>query len=287
MAVQQTRPQNRIILVIGVLLAIVATIGVFLALRGLGGTAGEATQDAYVAAGDIAAGTQLTPDLFVKQAVPQSLLPADAITDNSVVTGKTAPITLSKNQILTNSFLSAQVGPGGTALPVSTYLPITKGDVAMAIPVTGAGSVALTTVGYYIQPEDHIDILADLGAQPCDPNLSGLAATKCQLDAHDIKYLMQDVRVIKVGGASAATAGTLTPPAYYVIELPRNQAEILTAFFDGKAGFNQSILTYVLRPHSEYSKTGAPPNYENNSGVGIPSVPDPGASPNNLQNSFT
>ena len=282
MAIQQGRPQNRIILTIGIILAIVAGVLFFLGLtKGIGGTGGP-TEDVYVAANDIAAGTALTQDLFLKESAPQNVVPLDVVTDLSTVTGKTAPIGLTKNQILTQSFLNAQVGPGGTAIGVSS-LPIAPGYVAMAIPVNGVGSggnATLMTIGGYIQAGDHIDMMADFG---------GATSTD-----HDIKYFLQDVHVLKVGGAPAASSGQAAGPvvpSYLIVELPRNQAEILTAFTSGMAGTNQGLVKFVLRPVSEWGKPDkngyfTAPKYEDATGVPIPTVNDPGITPQQLQNQF-
>ena len=72
------------------------------------------------------------------------------------------------------------------------------------------------SVGYYIQPEDHIDILVTPAGKP------------------GVRYAFQDVRVLRVG----ASTGARRPPATaavnsYIIELPRNQAEIMTALTTG------------------------------------------------------
>jgi hypothetical protein len=140
----------------------------------------------------------------------------------------------------------------------SDTLPaITPGFVAMAIPAAPAAepfsnggpftvagdSGDQVSVGYYIAAGDHIDILVDNG--------------------NGVNFAFQDVRVLKAGGP-ASTIGA--PVTYYVVELPRNQAVIMTYILThsitpsktdatqpatAQNGYPQ-IVKYVIRPTSEY-----------------------------------
>jgi Flp pilus assembly protein CpaB len=310
LAIQGSRPQNRIILVIGVVLALVAGALAFVAVtKGVGGT-GQ-TADVYVAIGDVQAGTALAPDQFQKVSVSTNAVPADAVQNISDITGKTAPITLTKNAVLTLSFVNAATNnPTGIPGAGGSHLAITKNYVALAIPVKGTtvdASTELVTVGYYIQPEDHIDILVDAADQ---------AGT-----GHTIRYGFQDVRVLKVGGvaapapAAAPASGAAAPaavvlpvPTFYIIELPRSQAELMTLLMSGRAcsgtcgGGGGNLVTavkYVLRPVDEYGKTVKDPNatnpnapnftapvYEPATGGNPPTVADPGAGPSQIASAF-
>jgi hypothetical protein len=174
------------------------------------------------------------------------------------------------------------------ALPVpASQLVIASGDVALAIPASGSTSdtaTALMTVGYYIEAGDHIDILVDDGgASPTD---------------NDAVYGFQDVPVLAVGGeaapaaspAATATTATLATPTYFVIELPRDQAEIMTAILTGRfattaTGNAPSILKYVLRPTSEYG-TPASPSYIPASGAALSDPGDQPVTPQSLSSMF-
>ena len=272
MAIQPNKPQNRIFLIVGVVLAAAAAVAVLFAVsKSAGGSTGP-TVNVVVAKSTIAAGTSITSDLLTTTALPQSSVPSDALTDPSQVVGKLAPVTLSANFPLTASLFSSVTGTGGTALP---QLDITKGYVALAIPAAGAGgspgvSAELTSVGFYIQPEDHIDILIDTGT-PGAPN---------------IRYAFQDVRVLRVGAAqatsgssSSATTASAGAVNSYIIELPRNQAEIMTALITARPGPTGAITTpivlkYLMRPQSEWGKRDGSngfdkPNYESNTGTPV------------------
>ena len=256
MAIQPNRPQNRVFLVVGIVIAAIVAGLVLWALSRSNSSSGP-TVDIVVSAKPIPAGTTLTTDLVTTETIPQNQAPADPITNVSDVQGKALPIAVGANTPITQSLLNSQAaaaGPGGAPI---TKLNITKGYVAMAIGVQGqtpGTTAALVSVGFYIQPEDHIDILVD----PGNVGPSG-----------GIRYAFQDVRVLKVGSAgTAATSADL-----YIIELPRGQAELMTALITGRGTPGQNgapgmtIVKFVLRPKSEYGS--------------CPSKPDPGHPCNN------
>ncbi|MGH7722949.1 MAG: RcpC/CpaB family pilus assembly protein [Candidatus Dormibacteria bacterium] len=281
MAIQPNKPQNRVFLLVGIVLAAAAAVAVLFAISRNAG-ANVATTNVVVAKSTIAAGTAITSDLVTTTALAQGSFPADAFTDTSQAVGKTAPVTLSANIPLTASlFASASSGTPGTG--VVTHLDITKGYVALAIPAGGtpgqSGLVAeMMSVGYYIQPEDHIDILIDNGSatQP------------------SVRYSFQDVRVLRVGSAVASAAGPGAASSAvnsYIIELPRNQAEIMTALITNRAGVGQTVLKYVLRPQAEWGKRDGAngfdkPVYEANTGTPLSPGADSPVTPTTLNGLF-
>lgn len=288
MAITPTKPQNRILLIGGIVFALLAGVVVFLAVSKAPGTNGP-TVNVWVAAQQIPAGTTITKDLITQVSLPQNAAPVGGITDPAQAIGKNAPVTISQNTAITTALLSSDAA-GGSGLGAA-HLNITKNYVALAIPAKGQSAdttVDQVSVGYYIQPEDHIDIMIDGG---------GPLVTD-----HVVRYAFQDVRVLKVGtvAAPAATGAASTPvlqaPLFYVVELPRNQAEQLTAIISGKfvpkdGGNAPVVMRYVLRPQAEYSKPDKAgnypaPNYENNVGTPVPPAPDLTVTPGSLANSF-
>jgi Flp pilus assembly protein CpaB len=251
LAIQPNKPQNRVFLLVGIVLAAAAAAAVLFAISRSSSTSNLPTTNVVVAKTTISAGTAITADLLTTNALPQASFPADSYTDPTQVVGKTAPVTLSPNTPMTASLfsVSSSAVPGQLVVP---HLDITKGYVALAIPAAGQGTAGVTaelsSVGFYIQPDDHIDILVDGG--------SGA-----------IRFGFQDVRVLRVGAAATATGAAVNS---YVVELPRNQAEIMTALTTGVAP--QVVIKYVLRPQAEWGKRDATngfnkPNYESNTGT--------------------
>jgi len=275
LAIQPNKPQNRVFLLVGIVLAAAAAAAVLFAVSGSVGKSGTPTSNVIVAKATIAAGTAITSDLVTTASLPVGSFPADSFTDPTQAVGKVAPVTLSANIPLTASlFASATSGAGGTG--VVTHLDITKGYVALAIPSSGTGagfSGELLSAGFYIQPEDHIDILMD----------AGTAA------APSVRYSFQDVRVLRVGAALASAATATAAVNSYIIELPRNQAEIMTALMTGRS--TQVVLKYVLRPQAEWGKRDGQngfdkPNYLSNTGTPLALGADTPVTPATLNQLF-
>ena len=279
MAIQPNKPQNRVFLLVGIVLAAAAAAAVLFAVSRNTGS-NVPTTNVVVAKSTIAAGTAITSDLVTTTALPQGSFPVDSFTDTNQAVGKIAPVTLSTSIPLTASlFASASSGTPGTG--VVTHLDITKGYVALAIPAAGSGTTGVTaeqvSVGYYIQPEDHIDILID----------ASVSTQVGVLVPPAVRYSFQDVRVLRVGAATAAAAAA---PSSYIIELPRNQAEIMTALTTGRVG-SETILKYLLRPQAEWGKRDGAngfdkPNYEANTGTPLSLGADTPITPSMLSGLF-
>ena len=268
MAIPSNKPQNRILLVGGILFALLAGVVVYLAVSNSASKSGAAatTYPVVVASTDINAGTTLsTANLTVHQYLKQDL-PASYFSLESEVLGQTVPVAVSAGTPITQQLLNSTSAAGGTASNPSTAFTIAEGYVAMAIPAsgsTGGATVDQMTVGYFIQAGDQIDIIADLG---------GSTTT-----SHAVTYAFQDVPVLAVGYAastsnapaaspSASAAPVLAAPSYFVVEMPRYEAELMTALLSGDfaqatapagstttvAGNAPVILKYVLRPLSAY-----------------------------------
>jgi len=286
-AIQPSKPNNRVFLILGVVLAALAFGGVLFAVRQAGG---GATTSIVVAKTGITAGSTITSDELTTAAVPQSAAPADAFTDPSTAVGKTIDATVSPNTpIVPALFQSASIpGPATstttsngttTTAPVSIEAQLTKGFVAMAIPAsavlpqgfTGAQQQNVTaeqvSAGYYIQAGDHIDLLVvDTGS------------------TLGTRYAFQDVPVLRVGVSGSAATGAAT---VYIVEVARSQSALLAALVTGQG--HETVLKYVLRPQSEWGKftpTGYTPNYESDAGAAFPQVPATTVTTSTLDNLF-
>jgi Flp pilus assembly protein CpaB len=271
-SIQASKPNNRVFLLLGIVLAALAFGGVLFALRQNGGN----TVSVVVAKKPLTAGATITADQVGTVDVPQSAAPSDAYTVTSAVTGKTTTVAVSANSPLVPAYFASQplapptttTSANGTSVPVSLETSITKGFVALAIPAGGAlpqgltqlqGSNVtpeLTSAGFYIQPGDHIDILV------LDVNGNTLGT----------RFSFQDIPVLRVG-----TSGSTSNPSVYIVEVARSQAELLTGLITGQG--HETVLKYVLRPQSEWGKvtpgnTGYSPNYEASSGPSVPSTSD-------------
>jgi hypothetical protein len=280
-AIQANKPNSRIFLLLGVVLAAAAAVAVLLLVR-----SNAPANEVSVVVSDttIPAGTTLTPAMVVVTQVPLTAKPGDAYTDPVAVVGKVTQVALANNTPLVPGFfttpalsITSTSGSGATAVSVETQ--ITKGYVAVAIPTNASIPTSVTTLqqnsfsgplvsaGYYILPGDHIDILVQ--------STNG---------TQGVRYTFQDVIVLRVGdsGTSASAA-----PDVLIVELPRAQVPLLSALVVGDG--HEFIVKYVLRPESEWGKltaTGYTPNYVSSGAPNVPSVKQTIVTPSTLDSLF-
>jgi Flp pilus assembly protein CpaB len=284
-AIQANKPNSRIFLLLGIVLAAAAAVAVLLLVRS-NGPGNEV--NVVVSNAPIPAGTTLTQAMVVVAQVPASTKPGDAYTDPTAVVGKTTTVALANNTPLVPAFFSTPAlsitssGTGSTALSVETQ--ITKGFVAVAIPATSAlptgftqaqqngFTSALVSDAGYILPGDHIDILImnTVGAK-----------------AGNVSWSFQDVLVLRTGAPGDATT---TSPQVLLVEVPRSQASLLSALIIGD-GSHEMVVKYALRPQSEWGKLAADgssyhANYEAAGSPNVPAVSQTVVTPSMLDSLF-
>ena len=282
MAIQANKPNSRIFLLLGVVLAAAAAVAVLLLVR-----SNSPANEVSVVVSDtsIPAGTTLTPAMVVVAQVPLTAKPGDAYTDPVAVVGKVTQVALANNTPLVPGFFSTPAlsitssgtGNGTTVTDVETQ--ITKGYVAIAIPTSASLPTSLTSLqannftaplvsdAGYILPGDHIDLMVQ-----STTGTSGL------------RYTFQDIIVLRVGSSgstSTASADVL------LVEVPRAEAPLLTGLVIGDG--HEFIVKYVLRPESEWGKltaTGYTPNYESTTAPNVPAVKQTIVTPSTLDSLF-
>ena len=298
MAIQPNKPNSRVFLLLGVVLAALAFGGVLFALNQ--GKASGNTVTAVVAKTDLGAGTPITADLVTVTQIPPAAAPVDIFHDPSQVVGKVTTASVKQNTPLVPAFFAAAAtvttgANGTTTVNQSLEASIVKGYVALAIPAALPAPPAGTTpnspqlntfglnaeqvsAGFYIQPGDHIDILID-------PGNGG------------VRYSFQDIPVLRVGTSGTAAGGAAN---VYIVEVPRNQAELLTSLVTLRAVEKDSsgniipgpfAIKYVLRPTTEWGKMAPDnskydPNYEDAGTTSIPSKSDSTVTPGSLDQLF-
>ncbi len=280
MAIQANKPNSRIFLLLGIVLAAAAAVAVLLLVR-----SNAPANEVSVVMSDtsIPAGTTLTPAMVVVTQVPESAKPGDAYTDPVAVVGKTTEVALADNTTLVPGFFSSPAlsitssGTGTTVTDVESQ--ITKGYVALAIPTNSAIPANVPTLvqnnftgplvsaGDYILPGDHIDILVQ--------STNG---------TFGVRYTFQDLIVLRVGDSGSSSTAS---PDTLLVEVPRAQAPLLAALVVGDG--HEFVLKYVLRPESEWGKltaTGYTPNYENAGSPEPPVVKQTIVTPSTLDSLF-
>lgn len=187
---------NRLILLIGIFLAVVAFVLIVITLQnGSSKQPAEATTaKIVVAAKDIPLGSKITSDAVTTKDVTITDKPADSYADVALVIGSTARTSVTNGQIINSTVLN---GPSGSIATIE----VPAGKVAIAVQVD-----QVTGVGTVIQPGDHVDMLVALTGDkfpvvtinPADQSVTVVAG----LNGTSVKLLLQGMQVL----------GTLLPP---------------------------------------------------------------------------
>ncbi|MEO5965656.1 MAG: Flp pilus assembly protein CpaB [Candidatus Limnocylindrales bacterium] len=186
---------NRLVLLIGIFLAIVAFVLVLFSLGGQSNqpTVVPTTVNVVIAAKDLPLGSKITADALGTKTIPIAERPADSYTDVSFVIGQTARQPVTTGQLLTSVILSG----GGQV----TTLDCPAGLVCIAVQVDQVSGVGTLT-----KPGDHVDMLVALTAEkfpvvtlnPTDQSVTVVSG----LNSTSVKLLLQGMQVV----------GTLLPP---------------------------------------------------------------------------
>lgn len=183
---------NRLVFLIGILLAAVAGVGVFFLLQQQPSKpAAPATTTVVVAAADIPLGTKIVEGLVETKEYPIADAPAGGYKQVADVLGQTVRTDVTKGQKITAAVFTAGVGT------VTEITPLIKtGKRAMAIRVDQT-----TGVGTLIKPGDHVDLVVAYTIQLMERNPDGTIATVAT-PQKTVKLVLQNLEVL----------GTLLPP---------------------------------------------------------------------------
>ncbi len=220
-------------MVMGIVVAVVAFLLVVLFGGGSKSTgpSGNRNVDVVVTLVDIPPGTLISQQLvhIVKYATDQVPTGAFLVLDCppkapatcATPVGQYAAIAISKNSPLSGSIVVSDLGKLKAA--PKPYLDIPAGEVGMSIPAGGE----LQTVGGYIQPGDHVDVIV---------NFNGVW-----------KLTVQNLVLQRSGSVAANTGQGLT--SSYIVYVSPVDAEVLSEVF--VAG----TYKFVLRSQKDIADT--------------------------------
>lgn len=205
---------NRLVIFVGVLLAILAFVGIVIVLNGTGGTGNATASKAptvavLVATQDIAIGDPVTPDkVQVEQVAPNAVV-GTAIHDKSQVGGQPALIA-----IPTGAQVSEEAIAGGGIGNIAAELK--PGEKAIAFQVD-----RVTGADFLIQAGDYIDIVVSQSITVLQPTADTVDKPANQqrfetlpglTGARTVKTLLQDKRVLYVSQTRVKqTTATASP----------------------------------------------------------------------------
>ncbi len=188
---------NRLVLLVGVFLAVVAFVGILLLSNGSSSTPTVPTDGPVVVAkADIPLSTRIRQDQVEVKTVPLTAIGAGAFTDVSQVIGKVVREPVKTGAQITSTTLTG----GSQGQVVDIQVPATKRAMAVQVDqVTGVGTV--------IKTGDFVDMVVGFGGDkfpvitvnPQDNSVTVVSG----INSTSVKLLLQGMQVL----------GTLLPPA--------------------------------------------------------------------------
>ncbi len=202
---------NRLIILVGVLLAVLAFVGIVVVLNGQGGT-GPSNQapvgKILVAKAAIAIGDPITPDKVLVKDVDPTAVPPNALHDTSEVGGQAALLNVPAGSQVTK----ATIGTDNT-VPVDLSAGLKPGERAVGFQVD-----RVTGLDFLVQPGDYVDVVlqqrinvlqrtTDSAADPNSParfeTIPGLESSRT------VKTVLQNRRVLYVSAQRTAQPQTV------------------------------------------------------------------------------
>jgi Flp pilus assembly protein CpaB len=250
---------NRLVILVGVLLAVLAFVGIVVLLgQPKEEAAKKQTVDVLVAKQDIAIGDSVTPDLVEVKAVEPTAVSGTRIADPSQLTGTPALFPVAKGAQVNQE----AVGLGAAASSVCIAQCLEPGEKAIAFQVE-----RVTGLDFLIQKGDHIDIIFRGEVQVLQPTADSATTGTPRFEpitglenAPTVKTLLQNKRVLYVSATrvkpAADAAATPAPGSTGKAEVPIETVIVVFAGTDSDAEVikfaqnDQSIrgpLTAVIR----------------------------------------
>jgi Flp pilus assembly protein CpaB len=210
---------NRLILLIGVVLAVVAFVAIILLFNNAAGTASgppppPTELDTVVAAVDIPLGTQVRSDMLQVKMVKVGNRAADVIGDPSLIVGQIVRTDVFTGAQMTQSMFATT---GDSQSPASL---LAAGLRAMAVQLNEVSSV-----GKLVNVGDRVDAVVGWGGSNCSGSLpfpvttidktTGLPTIVPNLGGNSTKLLLQDMQVVgakRPQPATTAASGAQASP---------------------------------------------------------------------------
>jgi pilus assembly protein CpaB len=187
---------NRLVLLIGVFLAVIAFVGIIVLIGNGGGSIGNSNQPSapptqlptVLANRDIPLGVTITADMLATQTLDTTARRPDAFQDPSQAIGQVVRVPIKQG---------AQVGAGdfSTATTGCTTVPVPAGQRAIAVQVD-----QVSGVGTLLNPGDYVDMLVGFTGDKfpvVNPNTTDNSITVVSgLNSTSVKLLLQSMQVL-------------------------------------------------------------------------------------------
>lgn len=198
---------NRLVILVGVLLAVMAFVGIVVLLGQdkTGPAVEKTTLPVLVAKADIAIGDAVTPDKVEVKEVEPDAVAGTRFTDTSQLTGSPALFPIAKGQQVSREAVG--LGAGATVCISCSLLP---GEKAIAFQVD-----RVTGLDFLVQQGDHIDIIFRTEIQVLQPTADSVGSGTPRFEpvtgleaAPTVKTLLQNKRVLYVSATKIKAVAT-------------------------------------------------------------------------------
>ncbi len=218
------RSSNRLVLLVGLFLAVVAFVLIAVMFSnggpgggGAGASAAPVTAKVVVAATDIPLGSRITADMVTTKDINASDKPLDSYPDTSMVIGQTARQPVTAQQLITSEILNG----GGSIANIS----VPAGYVGIAVQVD-----QVTGVGTLIKPGDRVDVVTGFATFPLvvynqasvAPRTAASGSPGPSVKSLDLQYDPNSIKTVVEG---LQVLGTLLPPASQQQAAPSGQPQ--------------------------------------------------------------
>ena len=227
---------NRLVILVGVLLAVLAFVGIVVLLGNKPGqdVVKTATVKVLVAKQDIAIGDSVTPAMVAVKEVAPDAVSGTRFSDPSEMTGKPALFPVSRDQQVSKELF-------GTTSNICIECQLQAGEKAIAFqvdPVTG--------LDFLIQPGDHIDVVYRTEITVLQPTADSAGSANPRFEpitglqaSPTVKTLLQNKRVLYVSATKIKPAAnpnaTPAPGSQATTETPIESVIIVFAGSDADA----------------------------------------------------
>ena len=196
---------NRLVILVGILLAVLAFVGIVVVLNQNAGQEqqGPLMETVLVATQDVAIGDPVTPDMVEPRQVEADAVVGTPLRDASQVQGQPALFAIPAGTQVTQAALGLGLGVQNIAGQLS------DGERAIAFVMDRAQAV-----DFLLQPGDTVDVLASIHLLPPDEGLGIIRSVKVLLQNKRVLYV-SDSRIEAAAAAAAATPAPdgQAPPA--------------------------------------------------------------------------
>jgi Flp pilus assembly protein CpaB len=244
---------NRLVILVGVLLAVLAFVAIVILLNNTAPPSGPTAEEpalatVLVAAEAVEIGEEVTPDMVEEREIPLEAVQSGALIDSSQLANRIALFALPAGAQVTEALFGGDVG--GVDIE-GQLLPGEKAYAVQFDPVTG--------MNFLIQQGDHVDVILTLDFA------SGTIAGSAHLRANDteivrtVKAVLQNKRVLYVSATNIPPPPTIDeegnevpPPATespgsIIVILAGTDADAELLTFAQRGAGEVGALTLTLR----------------------------------------